>query len=275
MEPGLYVVATPIGNLGDVTLRALETLRRAHVIAAEDTRVTRALLHHFGIAAKVVALHEHNESRAAAEVARWIEEGRAVALVTDAGTPAVSDPGAKLVEAVRAAGHRVIPVPGASALTAALSASGISHDGVVFAGFLPAKGRERRDKLAALAAGSWAIALFEAPHRIDATLADLRAALGERDVVIAREITKKFEAITRLPLSQAREWVAADSDRGRGEFVLVIEGREPERSSAADPRAILEVLLAELPLKQAVALAVKLTGEKRNALYALALEIKK
>ena len=275
MEPGLYVVATPIGNLGDVTLRALETLRHADVIAAEDTRVTRTLLHHFGVAAKVVALHEHNESSAAGEIARWIAAGRAVALVTDAGTPAVSDPGAKLVQAVRAAGHRVIPVPGASALTAALSASGVAHDGVVFAGFLPAKGRERREKLAALAAGAWAIALFEAPHRIGATLADLHAALGERDVVIAREITKKFETITRMPLSRAREWVAADADRSRGEIVLVIEGREPERAPAMDPRAVLEALLGELPLRQAVALAVKLTGAKRNALYALALELKK
>jgi 16S rRNA (cytidine1402-2'-O)-methyltransferase len=245
------------------------------VIAAEDTRVTRGLLHHFGIAAKVVAVHEHNESRAAAEIARWIAEGRAVALVTDAGTPAVSDPGAKLVEAVRAAGHRVIPVPGASALTAALSASGVAHEGVVFAGFLPAGGRERRDKLAALAAGPWAIALFEAPHRIGATLEDLHAALGERDVVIAREITKKFETISRMPLSRACEWVAADRDRRRGEFVLVIEGREPERASGMDPGAILATLLAELPVKQAVALAVKLTGAKRNALYALALTLKR
>ena len=269
------MVATPIGNLGDVTLRALETLRGANVIAAEDTRVTRGLLHHFGIAAKLVALHEHNESRAAAEITRWLAEGRAVALVTDAGTPAVSDPGAKLVAAVRAAGHRVIPVPGASALTAALSASGVTHDGVVFAGFLPAKGRERRKKLAALAAGPWAIALFEAPHRIVATLADLHAALGERDVVIAREITKKFETIARMPLARAGEWVAADPDRSRGEIVLVIEGREPRHASAMDPRAVLQALLGELPVKQAVALAVKLTGAKRNAVYALALALKK
>ena len=160
--------------------------------------------------------------------------------MSDAGTPAVSDPGAEVVAAVRAAGHRVIPVPGASALTAALSASGMTFEGAVFAGFLPVKGRERREKLAALAAGPWAIVLFEAPHRIADTLADLHAALGERDVVIAREITKRFETITRVPLAEARAWVEADDDRRRGEFVLVIEGRAVERASGLDPRAVLE-----------------------------------
>jgi 16S rRNA (cytidine1402-2'-O)-methyltransferase len=273
LEPGLYVVATPIGNLGDVTLRALDTLKRADVIAAEDTRVTRGLLNHFGISAKLVALHEHNERHAAERIAGWIAAGKAVALVTDAGTPAVSDPGALLVASLRSAGHRVIPVPGASALTAALSASGIAFDGVVFAGFLPVKGRERRDRLEALAAGPWAIVLFEAPHRIAETLADLHAALGERDVVIAREITKRFEAIARLPLSRASAWVQGDDDRRRGEFALVIEGREVESRQGPDP-AVLETLLAELPLKQAVSLAAKLTGAKRNALYAMALALK-
>ena len=268
------MVATPIGNLGDVTLRAIDTLRRADIVAAEDTRTTRGLLSHLGISAKLVALHEHNERRAAQQVAGWIAEGKSVALVSDAGTPAVSDPGAELVAAVRAAGHLVIPVPGASALTAALSASGIAFDGAVFAGFLPVKGRERREKLAALAAGPWAIVLFEAPHRIATTLADLHGALGHRDVVIARELTKRFETIARLPLAEAAAWVAADDDRRRGEFVLVIEGRPAEPSPAADPRAVLETLLAELPVKQAVSLAVKLTGARRNDLYALALELK-
>jgi len=166
-----------------VTLRAIDTLKRADIVAAEDTRNTRGLLTHLGISAKLVALHEHNERRGAQQVIGWIAEGKSVALVSDAGTPAVSDPGTVLVDAVRAAGHRVIPVPGASALTAALSASGIAFDGAVFAGFLPVKGRERRERLAALAAAPWAIVLFEAPHRIAATLADLHAALGERDVV--------------------------------------------------------------------------------------------
>lgn len=269
------MVATPIGNLGDITHRALATLKHADLVAAEDTRLTRGLLTHYGIAAKLVALHAHNERRAADAVLRALGEGKTVALVTDAGTPGVSDPGALVVDAVRSAGFRVIPVPGPSALTAALSTSGFVFDGAVFAGFLPVKGRERREKLEALAAGPWAIVLFEAPHRIAQTLGDLHAALGERDVVVAREVTKKFETITRLPLAQAHAWVEADPDRERGEFVLVVEGRPPVRASESDPRAALEILLAELPLKQAVALAVKLTGEKRNALYAMALEMKR
>jgi 16S rRNA (cytidine1402-2'-O)-methyltransferase len=273
MEPGLYVVATPIGNLGDVTQRAVETLREADVVAAEDTRVTRGLLTHLGIGAKLVALHAHNERGAAQKVIGWLGEGKRVALVSDAGTPAVSDPGAVLVAAVRAAGHRVVPIPGPSALTTALSAAGVEADGVVFAGFLPARGSERRERLAQLAAGPWAIALFESPHRVAQTLADLHVALGDRDVVIARELTKKFEAIARVPLAGAREWIEADPDRTRGEFVLVVEGRPVEQTSALDPRKVLATLLAEVPLKQAVALAVKLTGGKRNDLYALALEI--
>jgi 16S rRNA (cytidine1402-2'-O)-methyltransferase len=274
LEPGLYVVATPIGNLGDVTHRALDTLARADWIAAEDTRVTRALLTHFGISARVVAVHAHNETAAAGRVCRAIAQGEAVALVSDAGTPGVSDPGAVVAAKAREAGLRVVPVPGASALTTALSASGLDFEGVVFAGFLPAKGAERRERLAALAAGPWAIALFESPHRIVQTLSDLHEALGERDVVIARELTKRFESIARVPLAAAREWLEADADRRRGEFVLVLEGRPVEARSALDPRAVLETLLAELPVKQAVALAVKLTGGKRNELYALALELK-
>jgi 16S rRNA (cytidine1402-2'-O)-methyltransferase len=275
LEPGLYVVATPIGNLGDISRRALETLQGADVIAAEDTRVTRGLLSHYGIATRMMALHAHNERSGAEQIVRAIGEGKAVALVTDAGTPAVSDPGSVLVAAVREAGHRIIPIPGASALTAALSASGLQFDGVVFAGFLPVKGAERREKLEALAAGPWAVVLFEAPHRIAQTLADLHAAFGERDVVIARELTKRFETIARVPLAGAREWVEADDDRRRGEFVLVIEGRALEKSSGADERAVLAALLADLPVKQAVALAVKITGGKRNEIYAMALEMKK
>ncbi len=267
------MVATPIGNLGDITLRAVETLKRADVVAAEDTRNTRGLLAHLGISARLVALHEHNERRGAEQVAGWIREGKSVALVTDAGTPGVSDPGAEVVAFVREAGLRVVPVPGASALTAALSASGLAFEGCVFAGFLPVKGAARSEKLAALAAGPWAVVLFEAPHRVARTLADLHEALGDRDVVIAREITKRFESIERMPLAAASRWVGEDADRTRGEFVLVIEGRVP-RDDSADPRAVLKTLLAELPVKQAVALAAKLTGGKRNALYAAALELK-
>jgi 16S rRNA (cytidine1402-2'-O)-methyltransferase len=276
MDPGLYVVATPIGNLGDITHRALQSLSHADIVAAEDTRVTRGLLNHFNLAAKkLVAIHEHNERAAAERVIAWIRDGKVVAFVSDAGTPAVSDPGARLVDAVRAAGLRVVPVPGASALTAALSASGIEADGVVFAGFLPAKGAARRQRLAQLAAAPWAIALFEAPHRVVRTLADLHAALGERDVVVAREVTKKFETIVRLPLAGARAWAESDADHRRGEFVLVIEGRPVAAGSGLDVHKVLETLLAELPVKQAVAIATRLTGGKRNEIYAAALAMKK
>lgn len=269
------MVATPIGNLGDITQRAIDTLAGADVVAAEDTRVTRGLLSHLGISAKLVALHAHNERAGAERVIGWLAEGKRVAFVSDAGTPAVSDPGAALVAAVRAAGHRVIPIPGPSALTTALCASGIEAEGVVFGGFLPAKGAERRERLAKLAASPWAIALFESPHRVAQTLADLHAALGDRDVVILRELTKKFETVARVPLAEARAWVEADPDRQRGEFVLVVEAREVENPSALDPRSVLQTLLAEFPVKQAVALAVKLTGGKRNELYELALALKR
>ena len=258
-----------------MTRRAVETLESVDVVAAEDTRVTRGLLNHLGIAAKLVALHAHNERSGAQRVIAWISEGKSVAFVSDAGTPGVSDPGALLVAAVRAAGLRVVAIPGVSALTTALSVAGIEADGVVFGGFLPAKGAERRARLAQLAAGPWAIALFESPHRVARTLADLHAALGERDVVIARELTKMFETVARVPLVQAAAWIDADENRRRGEFVLVVEGRPVVSTSPLDPRALLETLLAELPLKQAVALAVKLTGGKRNELYPLALELKK
>ena len=274
LEPGLYVVATPIGNLGDITHRALDTLARASWVAAEDTRVTRALLAHFGIRARVLAVHEHNEAAAAERVCRAIAAGEAIALVSDAGTPGVSDPGRVVVAKVRCAGLRIVPIPGPSALTTAISASGLDFDGIVFAGFLPAKGAERRKRLAALAAGPWAIALFESPHRIARTLVDLHEAFGERDVVIARELTKRFESIVRLPLSAARDWIEAEEDRRRGEFVLLLEGRAVERGAALDPRAVLEKLVAELPVKQAVSLAVALTHAPRNELYAMALELK-
>jgi 16S rRNA (cytidine1402-2'-O)-methyltransferase len=272
IAPGLYVVATPIGNLGDITLRALDVLRGVDRIAAEDTRTTRGLLAHFGISTPLFALHEHNERRAAEKVIGLIAAGEAIAYVTDAGTPGVSDPGAALVAQVRGAGHAVVPIPGASALTAALSASGIEAEGVLFAGFLPARGKERRERLAALATFPWAIVLYESPHRIAATLADLHATLGERDVVIARELTKRFEEIARIPLGEAARWIAEDPNRERGEFVLVIEGRERPAREAQDPRAVLATLLEELPVKQAVSLAARLTGGKRNELYALALE---
>lgn len=257
-----------------MTARALETLRGASIVAAEDTRNTRSLLTHFGVRAHLVALHAHNERGGAEKVIEWITAGKSVALVSDAGTPGISDPGAIVARAVREAGLPVFPIPGVSALTTALSAAGLEFEGVVFAGFLPTKGTPRRERLQELAQGPWAIALFEAPHRVAETLGDLHAALGDRDVIIARELTKKFETITRMPLAEAQAWVEGHDDRRRGEFVLVVEGRAVEASSPNDPRKVLATLLEELPLKQAVALAVKLTGGKRNELYEMALEIK-
>ena len=257
-----------------MTARALEVLRGADVVAAEDTRVTQGLLAHFGIGAKLVSVREHNERQAADSILRRLGEGRAVALVSDAGTPAVSDPGAHLVDRVRAEGFPVIPVPGPSALTTALSASGIAAEGVVFAGFLPARGAERKRRLADLAAGPWAIALFESPHRIEDTLADLHAALGERDVVVCRELTKRFETITRVPLSAAVDWVRADENRSRGEFVLVVEARAVEAGPAVDAGKVLGVLLEELSVKQAAALASRITGVNRSELYQAALAMK-
>jgi len=274
LPPGLYVVATPIGNLGDITVRALEVLRGADVIAAEDTRVTQGLLSHFGIGAKLVSVREHNERAASESILRMLGEGKAVALVSDAGTPAVSDPGSHLVDRVRAGGFPVVPIPGASALTTALSASGIAAEGVVFAGFLPAKGAERKRRLADLAAGPWAIALFESPHRIEDTLADLHATLGDRDVVVCRELTKRFETITRVPLASAVEWVRADENRARGEFVLIVEARAVETGPAVDAGKVLGVLLGELSVKQAAALASKITGVNRSELYQAALALK-
>ena len=274
MPAGLYVVATPIGNLGDMTSRALETLRASAVIAAEDTRVTRGLLAHFGIATRMLSLHAHNERAAAEAVLGHLREGRAVSLVSDAGTPGVSDPGALLVGRVRAEGFPVVPVPGASALTAALSASGIAAEGVVFAGFLPSRGAERRKRLAELAAGPWAIALFEAPHRVRETLRDLHEALGERDVVVCRELTKRFETIARVPLAGAADWAGEDENRTRGEFVLVVEGRPVAAPGTLDPEKVLAELLAELSVKQAAALAARITGANRSDLYRMALALK-
>ena len=219
-------------------------------------------------------MREHNERGASESVLRLLGEGKSVALVSDAGTPAVSDPGAHLVDRVRAAGFPVFPIPGASALTAALSASGIAADGVVFAGFLPARGAERKRRLADLAAGPWAIALFESPHRIEDTLADLHEALGDRDVVVCRELTKRFETIARVPLAGAVEWVRADDNRSRGEFVLVVEGRTVELAPSVDAGKVLAVLLEELSVKQAAALASKITGVNRSELYQAALAMK-
>ena len=281
LEAALYVVATPIGNLGDISERALDMLRRADVIAAEDTRNSQSLLSHYGIKARLIAVHDHNEQQAAGGVVKLITEGKSVALVTDAGTPAISDPGARVVAAVHAANLKVVPIPGASAVVAAVSASGEGEAGFLFHGFLPAKAGERKRALAALYPLRYTIVLYESPHRIVESMADIAAVFGStREVVVCREITKKFETIKRLPLVDAVAWLESDSNQQRGEFVLVLSKPNGDATlgAKATEAAILErtlrILLAELPVKQAVAMAVQLTDEKKNTIYELALKIR-
>ena len=275
MENALYVVATPIGNLGDITLRALETLRGADLVACEDTRHARHLLDHHGIRVPTLALHQHNENEAAGKLVRLLGEGRRVALVSDAGTPGVSDPGARAVAAVRSAGFRVIPLPGPNAAIAALSAAGLVDPRFLFVGFLPAKVGARRTAILALAAVDAALVFYEAPHRVMDTVAELAELLPPpRDIVIARELTKLFEQIERMPLAAAPAWLAADANRQRGEFVLVVSAPPPREGLDAETERILAALLAELPVKQAAKLAAEITGRPKNALYARALALK-
>ncbi len=277
LERALYVVATPIGNLSDITLRALEVLESADTIAAEDTRNTRHLLQHHGIGdARLLALHQHNERGAAEKVIALLQQGQNVALVTDAGTPAVSDPGAVLVDEVRNAGFRVIPVPGASAAIAALSASGLSTPHFLFYGFLPNKSGARRTALQTLAQHPYTLVFYEAPHRILECTEDLQAMFGdERDIVFAREVTKLFESIHRCKLGEALDWLNSDPNNQRGEFVLLVSGAPAESEGMdAETERILKLLLKDLPLKQAVQLAAQITGVGRNELYQHALSLK-
>ena len=272
----LYVVATPLGNLGDISARALEVLAGAAAIACEDTRHTRRLLDHFGIRSETFPLHEHNEAAATGRLLRLLGKGCAVALVSDAGTPAISDPGARAVAAVRAAGFRVIPVPGPNAAIAALSASGLTDPHFLFYGFLPAKAAARRKTLAGLKPLACSLIFYEAPHRIEQTVADLAAMLEpQRTLVIARELTKLFESIVSLPLAEAPAWLAAVPERRRGEFVLVVSAPPPAEGVSHETARVLDLLLAELPLKQAVRLAAEIGGVPKNALYELALEKKR
>ncbi len=275
MAPALYVVATPIGNLGDISLRALELLRVADVVACEDTRHARHLLDHHDIKAPLLAVHQHNEQQAAAKLLEAIGQGKRVALISDAGTPGVSDPGARTVAAVRAAGHRVVPIPGASAAITALSASGLTDEQFHFVGFLPAKVGARRTALEKLATIEAALVFYEAPHRVVETVDDLLAGLGgEREIVIARELTKLFEQIVRLPLAEAPAWLAADSNHQRGEFVLIVAGPAPREGLDAEAERVLKTLLAELPTKQAAKLAAEITGVGKNELYQRAVALK-
>jgi 16S rRNA (cytidine1402-2'-O)-methyltransferase len=276
LETALYVVATPIGNLRDITLRALDVLAAADMVAAEDTRNTAHLLAHHGISAnRLIAVHQHNERSAAEKIITRLQAGQSIAFVSDAGTPAVSDPGALLVQAVRAAGLRIIPIPGASAVMAALSAAGLSEPHFLFYGFLPNKSAARRAALQSLISNPCTLVFYEAPHRIVECVADLCAVLGgERQLVLAREITKLFETIHACALRDAEAWLQSDSNRQRGEFVVLVSGAVAQPGLSAETLATLSKLLDELPLKQAVQLAAKITGTNRNELYRRALQIK-
>lgn len=275
LNPGtLYVVATPIGNLSDLSPRAREALAAADLVACEDTRTTRPLLAAHGITAKTVALHEHNERSAGARLVEMLLAGTTIALVSDAGTPAVSDPGALVVEAAHRAGIRVVPVPGPNAAIAAYCASGFLADRFLFAGFLPASGSARRKTLAGLEAACPVI-FYEAPHRILETVVDLAAVYGDvRELVIARELTKKFEEIARLPLGEARAWVEANAHRQQGEFVLVL-GPQAAMEGADDGEAerVLGILLEDHSVSDAARIAARITGGSKNALYEKALAL--
>lgn len=276
LPAGLYVVATPIGNLGDITLRAIDTLKRVGRVAAEDTRVSGQLLAHFDIRKPLVSIREHNEREAADKVIGWIAAGEAVAYVSDAGTPAVSDPGARLVAAVRAAGQAVVPIPGVSAVTAALSAAGVESGPWLFHGFLPPKSGARRAQLQTLAALPSSLVFYEAPHRIEETLSDLVAVLDSaRLVTLARELTKRFESIVTLPLRDAPGWLAADPNNVRGEFVVIVH--PPAAAAAtvdAEAMRVLGVLLGALPPTLAARLAAQITGRSKAELYKMTLALK-
>lgn len=271
----LYVVATPIGNLRDITLRALDVLRSADTIAAEDTRVTRALLSHHGISARLISLHGHNERDRVDQVAHLLTAGQDVALVSDAGTPAVSDPGARLVRELRERGFRVVPIPGPSATIAALSVSGEECPHFLFCGFLPAKAAARRKALHSLRSLPWALVLFEAPHRVADCIQDLRDVFGgERRVCMVRELTKLHETVFAGTLAEAPAWLAGPHQE-KGEFVLVVGPAQATPDDSADEGdRVLRLLLHALPVSRAADLAAKITGGNRKALYRRALDLR-
>lgn len=269
------MVATPLGNLQDISLRAKAILAAVDAIAAEDTRHSQRLLDAIGIKAKLLALHEHNEQAAVGQVIRMLEAGQHVAMISDAGTPAISDPGARAVARVREAGFPVVPVPGACAAIAALSASGFVENGFHFVGFLATRQAARRAEIEALRALAVPLVFYESPHRIAECVADLAAVLEPaRDVVIARELTKMYEQIVRMPLGEAVAWLAEDPNRSRGEFVVIVSGAPATEGLGVEAERVLALLLAELPVKSAARLAAEITGASRNALYARALELK-
>jgi len=273
----LYVVATPIGNLGDMSPRALQVLREVDWVAAEDTRHSKRLLHHFGIHTPLISLHDHNERARVPQLLKALQAGKSIALIADAGTPLISDPGFHLLRSLRAQGLKAIPIPGPSSLLAALSVAGLPTDRFVFEGFLPAKTSARRSRLETLKHEDRTLVFFEASHRIQATLGDMAMVFGEeRQAVIARELTKMFEDIQGDTLMGLGKWLAADDNRCKGEFVIMVHGVvKPVGVEPFDPQTshLLTVLLAELPVKQAVTIAARITGLKKNLLYNLALRL--
>lgn len=270
----LYVVPTPLGNLADLTRRAEEVLRTVSWVAAEDTRHSGPLLKQLGAQARTIPAHQHNEHEAAARIVEKLQGGESVALISDAGTPGISDPGARIVAAVRAAGCKIIPLPGPCAATTALSASGLLDEHFMFYGFLPSKGGQRRQALEALREQPCALVFYEAPHRVLETVEDMATVFGNRTLVIARELTKLFESIHALPLGEALAWLKEDGNRQRGEFVLMLSGAPAEADNGEGER-VLKLLLAEgLPVKQASKLAAQITGMAKNALYERALALK-
>lgn len=270
----LYVVPTPLGNLADLTRRAEEVLCGVQWIAAEDTRHSAPLLKQLGAQGRTLPAHQHNEHEAAARIVEKLQAGESVALISDAGTPGISDPGARVVAAVRAAGCKVVPLPGPCAAVTALSASGLTEEHFLFYGFLPSKGGQRRQALEALRDHPYALVFYEAPHRVLDTVADMAAVFGERTLVIGRELTKLFETVHSLPLAEALDWLKADPNRQRGEFVLMLSGA-PASGDNGEGARVLKLLLAEgLPVKQAAKLAAAITGAAKNALYDLALSLK-
>lgn len=272
----LYVVATPIGNVTDITLRALHLLALSDVVACEDTRKTGALLQRFGLSQPTIAAHQHNEREVANKIVERLRAGQRVALVSDAGTPGVSDPGARIVDAVRNAGLNVVPLPGPSAAIAALSASGLVNDRFHFVGFLPAKAKGREAALAPLVRETSTLVFYEAPHRIVDCVEALAAAFEPgRQVVFARELSKMFEEVHRCELKDALAWVKADQHRERGEFVVLVAGAvEATDAEDAEAERVLQILLSECSVKQAANLAAQITGRKKNALYERALQIR-
>jgi 16S rRNA (cytidine1402-2'-O)-methyltransferase len=273
LSPGLYVVATPIGNMGDITLRALDVLRRVDLVAAEDTRVSGQFLSALGIGKPLISVRAHNEQQGAEGLIEELHMGDAVAYVTDAGTPGISDPGGRLVRAVRDAGLLVTPIPGASAAIAALSVSGLSHGHWLFAGFLPPKAKSRQEALGLMKALPLSLVFYEAPHRVRETLADLTRVLGgNRRIFIGRELTKHFEETAVIRLAEANAWLDASAYHEKGEFVFVVEGAETETPAMVEAQRIVRVLAEELPASQASKLAAKITGHKKSELYALLMQ---